>query len=57
MTLSPTGLNTWVGVGAHTPLYLAAAGIERFVRTSVHHYNSLADIEAFGRSLRRVCAG
>ncbi|MEU1968662.1 aminotransferase class V-fold PLP-dependent enzyme [Micromonospora sediminicola] len=54
--LAEDGLNTWVGVGAHTPLYLAAAGIERFVRTSVHHYNGVTDIEALGRSLRRVCA-
>jgi selenocysteine lyase/cysteine desulfurase len=52
--LAEDGINGWVALGAHTPLYLSEAGIDRFVRASVHHYNSVADIEVFRRSLRRA---
>jgi selenocysteine lyase/cysteine desulfurase len=52
--LTEDGINGWVALGSHTPLYLAAAGVNRFVRTSVHHYNTLEDIRAFRRSLHRV---
>jgi selenocysteine lyase/cysteine desulfurase/biotin carboxylase len=52
--LAEDGITGGVGFGAHTPLYLAAGGVTRFVRVSVHHYNDLADIEVFRRSLRRV---
>jgi selenocysteine lyase/cysteine desulfurase len=52
--LAEDGINAWVGIGAHTPLFLARAGIDRFVRTSVHHYNTLDEIEAFRRSMHRI---
>lgn len=52
--LAADGVTGWVAHGAHTPLYLAAEGVSEFVRTSVHHYTSVADIELFRRSLRRV---
>jgi len=52
--LAADGITGWVAHGAHTPLYLAAEGVSEFVRTSVHHYTSAADIELFRRSLRRV---
>jgi len=52
--LADDGVSVWVGVGAHTPLWLAASGIDRFVRTSVHHYNTPAEIEEFRSALRRV---
>ncbi|MGW5049834.1 aminotransferase class V-fold PLP-dependent enzyme [Actinokineospora sp. NPDC004072] len=54
--LAEDGVTGWVAVGAHTPLYLAAGGVERFVRLSVHHYNDLDQIEVVRRSLRRVAA-
>jgi selenocysteine lyase/cysteine desulfurase len=49
--LRTDGINGWVGVGAHTPLYLGAAGVKEFVRLSVHHYNTVAEVEALSRSL------
>lgn len=52
--LADDGVSVWVGVGAHTPLWLTASGIDRFVRTSVHHYNTPAEIEKFRSALRRV---
>lgn len=52
--LAADGVTGWVAHGSHTPLYLAADGISEFVRTSVHHYTSVADIELFRRSLRGV---
>ncbi|HEX4833469.1 MAG TPA: aminotransferase class V-fold PLP-dependent enzyme [Trebonia sp.] len=51
--LAADGITAWVAHGAHTPLYLAQDGVSEFVRTSVHHYTSLADIELFRRSLHR----
>ena len=52
--LAENGVNAWVGIGEHTPLWFAEAEIEKFVRTSVHYYNALDDIEIFRRSLRRI---
>jgi selenocysteine lyase/cysteine desulfurase len=52
--LADDGITGWVARGEHTPLYLAADGISEFVRTSVHHYTSLADIDRFRNSLRRA---
>ena len=54
--LAEDGITGWVADGAHTPLYLAASGIGRFVRLSVHHHHDLADVEAVRRSLRRIAA-
>ncbi len=50
-SLARAGLHTWVGHGNHTPLYMAAQGVDHFVRTSVHYYNSLAHIDHLGRAL------
>lgn len=50
------GINVWVGTGAHTPAYYPAAGVESFVRVSVHHYNTIEDVAAFGRVLHDVLA-
>jgi selenocysteine lyase/cysteine desulfurase len=55
--LAAHGVTGWVGHGDHTPLYLAKDGVAEFVRTSVHHYTSVADIELFRRSLRQVTEG
>ena len=54
--LADHGVNGWVGIGAHTPLYLSVAGIARFVRTSVHHYNDESDIGVFRRAMKRIVA-
>jgi len=48
------GVNVWVGTGAHTPVYYPAAGVESFVRVSVHHHNTVDDVAALGRVLRDV---
>lgn len=55
--LAAQGVTAWVGLGAHTPLYLPGAGIDRFVRTSVHHYTTLEQIAAFRKALRTVIDG
>lgn len=55
--LAADGITGWVAHGEHTPLYLAADGISEFVRISVHHYTTMADIELFRRSLRRATMG
>ncbi|MFE0020199.1 aminotransferase class V-fold PLP-dependent enzyme [Amycolatopsis sp. NPDC059021] len=52
--LAAHGVTAWVGVGAHTPLYLPGAGVDRFVRTSVHHYTTLEQIAVFRAALRTV---
>lgn len=55
--LAADGVTGWVAHGEHTPLYLARDGVTEFVRTSVHHYTSVADIERFRRALRRATGG
>ncbi|MFD7322563.1 aminotransferase class V-fold PLP-dependent enzyme [Streptomyces sp. NPDC059875] len=47
-------INVWKIVGNHTPLYMAERGVETAVRASVHYYNTLEEIETFGRALREV---
>ncbi|MEW5631423.1 MULTISPECIES: aminotransferase class V-fold PLP-dependent enzyme [Streptomyces] len=47
-------INVWRIVGHHTPLYMAERGVETAVRASVHHYNTVGEIERFGRALREV---
>ncbi|MER8040314.1 aminotransferase class V-fold PLP-dependent enzyme [Streptomyces hydrogenans] len=47
-------INVWRIVGHHTPLYMADRGVETAVRASVHHYNTVGEIERFGRALREV---
>jgi selenocysteine lyase/cysteine desulfurase len=49
------GINVWVGTGWHTPVYYTAAGVESFVRVSVHDYNTVEDVAALGRVLHRTC--
>ncbi len=48
------GIVGWVGIGSHTPLVLPGAGVDRFLRLSVHHNNTVEDIEVFARSLARA---
>ena len=52
--LAVDGVTGWAAWGSHTPLYLAASGVDRFVRLSVHHYTTPDDVEIAVRSLRRV---
>ncbi|EOD66389.1 aminotransferase class V-fold PLP-dependent enzyme [Amycolatopsis vancoresmycina] len=52
--LAEDGVTGWVALGSHTPLYLAAAGVDRFVRMSAHHHNTVGDVEVFARALRRA---
>lgn len=56
VALANRGVNGWVGIGSHTPVYMEREGIRTFVRTSVHHYNDLAQIDTFARVLRTVLA-
>jgi len=44
-------INAWVIAGAHTPLYLRAAGIESAVRLSVHCTNTSEDIDRLDAAL------
>ncbi|MET9232366.1 aminotransferase class V-fold PLP-dependent enzyme [Lentzea sp. NPDC003310] len=55
--LAGEGVTGWVGFGAHTPLYLASSGIDRFVRLSVHHYNDLAQVDVLRGALSRAVNG
>lgn len=48
------GVNVWAAYGCHTPLLFAPLGVDRFIRTSVHHYNTAADVERLGQELRRL---
>lgn len=52
--MAAAGINVWVGTGAHTPMYYPAEGVDTFVRVSVHHYNTVADVDAFARTLREA---
>jgi selenocysteine lyase/cysteine desulfurase len=56
-SLAEDGIIGWVGVGAHTPLYLAAGGVSEFVRLSVHCQHGTADVESTERSLVAAVAG
>ncbi|MFF8940349.1 aminotransferase class V-fold PLP-dependent enzyme [Streptomyces paradoxus] len=48
------GINVWKIVGHHTPLYMAERGVDTAVRASVHYYNTLEEIDAFGAALREI---
>ncbi|MEV4971859.1 aminotransferase class V-fold PLP-dependent enzyme [Streptomyces scopuliridis] len=52
--LAEQRVNVWKIVGHHTPLYMAERGVETAVRVSAHYYNTLEEIEIFGRALRGV---
>jgi selenocysteine lyase/cysteine desulfurase len=52
--LAGHGITAGAAFATHTPLYPALTAAGRFVRVSVHHYNDLADIDAFGHALRLV---
>ncbi|PKW00388.1 Selenocysteine lyase/Cysteine desulfurase [Streptomyces sp. 1222.5] len=54
--LAERGINAWKIVGNHTPLYMAQRGVDTAVRASVHYYNTLEEIDAFGRALHEVVA-
>ncbi|MFD4625573.1 aminotransferase class V-fold PLP-dependent enzyme [Streptomyces sp. NPDC058475] len=54
--LGEQGINVWKIVGNHTPLYMAQRGVDTAVRASVHYYNTLEEIDAFGRALREAVA-
>jgi selenocysteine lyase/cysteine desulfurase len=47
-------INTWIVNARHTPLHMNTVGVERAVRTSVHHYNTSADIDALDRALSAI---
>lgn len=55
--LAAAGVTGWAAWGSHTPLHLAANGVDRFVRLSVHHYTTPADVAFAARALRRTAAG
>ncbi|MBT2508562.1 aminotransferase class V-fold PLP-dependent enzyme [Streptomyces sp. ISL-98] len=50
--LAEQRINVWKIVGHHTPVYMAERGVETAVRVSAHYYNTLEEIEEFGRALR-----
>jgi selenocysteine lyase/cysteine desulfurase len=49
--LGEHAINAWVIAGAHTPLYLRAAGIESAVRLSVHCTNTPDDLDRLEAAL------
>ncbi|WP_331742107.1 aminotransferase class V-fold PLP-dependent enzyme [Streptomyces sp. NBC_01006] len=49
--LAEQRINVWKIVGHHTPIFMAERGVETAVRASVHYYNTLDEIEVFGRAL------
>lgn len=52
--LAAQRITAGVAYGAHTPLYLAAQGVDRFVRLSVHHYTEPAHVEVVTRALHEA---
>ncbi len=52
--LAADDISGWAAFGSHTPLYIAAGGVSRFVRLSIHHHHDMRDVEATSRSLRRI---
>ncbi|MFF3222383.1 aminotransferase class V-fold PLP-dependent enzyme [Nocardia suismassiliense] len=52
--LGKDGVTGWVAQGAHTPLYLGAAGVGQFVRLSPHRDTTPADIDIVAHSLHRA---
>lgn len=54
--LSAQDINVWAAYGSHTPLLFAPLGVDRFIRTSVHRYNTVAEVEKLGQALCRIVA-
>jgi selenocysteine lyase/cysteine desulfurase len=49
--LRARGMTAWAITGAHTPLYMSAAGVNRAVRLSIHHHNTPAELDALMAAL------
>lgn len=54
--LRAEGINAWRIDGSHTPLYMAARGIDHAVRLSVHFYTTRGDLDRLDTALAHIAA-